>query len=108
MTRAQRLLTLAYKAHQRGETAIASRITAFAFAEPDSAELFEKINAETAPAASGTSDVERAEATLRAAEATTEGSIFSSEGSDALLAIAEKAHKDGLPKIAAAIANAAK
>ena len=104
MTRAQRLLTLAYKAHQRGETAIAGRITAFAFDETDSAQLFEKISSET----SGTSDVERAEATLRAAEASTKGSIFSSEGSAKLLSIAEKAHKGGLPKIAAAIANAAK
>lgn len=104
MTRAQRLLTLAYKAHQRGEETIATRITAFAFAEPDSAQLFEKIASEKT---SGNSEVERAEATLRAAEATTKGSIFSSRGSEQLLAIAEKAHKDGLPKIAAAIANAA-
>jgi hypothetical protein len=106
MTRAQRLLTLAYKAHQRGEEAIASRITAFAFAEPDSAQLFEKINAEKA--SGKLTEVERAEATLRAAEATTKGSIFSSKGSEQLLSIAEKAHKNGLPKIAAAIANAAK
>ncbi len=105
MTRAQRLLTLAYKAHQRGEETIAARITAFAFAEPDSAQLFEKIASEKT---SGNSEVDRAEATLRAAEATTKGAIFSSRGSDALLAIAEKAHRDGLPKIAAAIANAAR
>lgn len=105
MTRAQRLLTLAYKAHQRGEETIATRITAFAFAEPDSAQLFEKIASEKT---SGDSEVDRAEATLRAAEATTKGAIFSSKGSDALLAIAEKAHRDGLPKIAAAIANAAR
>jgi len=96
---------LAYKAHQRGEETIAARITAFAFAEPDSAQLFEKITAEKT---SGNSEVDLAEATLRAAEATTEGAIFSSRGSDTLLAIAEKAHKDGLPKIANAIANAAK
>lgn len=105
MTRAQRLLTLAYTAHTRGEEAIAGRITALAFSDPDSATLFEKINAETS---SGDSDVERAEATLRAAEASTEGSIFTVEGSEQLMAIAEKAHKDGLPKIAVAIANAAK
>jgi hypothetical protein len=105
MTRAKRLLTLAYKAHQRGEGEIAGRITAFAFAEPESAQLFESINADNT---SGSSEVERTEATLRAAEATTEGSIFSSTGNAQLLAIAEKAHKDGLPKIAAAIADAAK
>jgi ribosomal protein S12 methylthiotransferase accessory factor YcaO len=104
MTRAQRLLTLAYKAHQRGEEAISGRIVSFAFADADSAELFEKINDDS----SGTSEVDRAEATLRAAEASTKGSIFSSKGSETLLAIAEKAHKDGLPKVAAAIANAAK
>jgi hypothetical protein len=97
---------LAYKAHQRGEEAIAGRITSFAFAEPDSAKLFEKINAETP--SGKTSEIERAEATLRAAEATTEGAIFSSKGAEQLLAIAEKAHKDGLPQVAAAIANAAK
>jgi hypothetical protein len=105
MTRAKRLLTLAYKAHQRGEEAIAARISAFAFAEADSAQLFEDINSETP---SGNSDVDRAEATLRAAEASTKGSIFSGKGSEQLLAIAEKAHKDGLPNVAAAIANAAK
>ena len=104
MTRAQRLLTLAYKAHQRGEEAIAGRIVLFAFAESDSAQLFEKINSGASPE---TSEVDRAEATLRAAEASTKGSIFSSEGSEQLLAIAEKAHKDGLPKVAAAIAYAA-
>jgi multidrug resistance efflux pump len=96
---------LAYKAHQRGEEAIAGRIVSFAFADADSAELFEKIGSEDS---SGTSEVDRAEATLRAAEASTKGSIFSSKGSETLLAIAEKAHKDGLPKVAAAIANAAK
>ncbi len=105
MTRAQRLLTLAYKAHQRGEEELAGRITTFAFADPDSAQLFEKINAETSP---DHSEVERAEATLRAAEASTKGPIFSREGSEQLLAIAEKAHKDGLPQVAAVIANAAK
>lgn len=105
MTRAQRLLTLAYKAHQRGEEAIAGRIVSFAFAETDSAQLFEQISA--APTA-GTSEVDKAEATLRAAEATTSGAIFSAKGSEQLLAIAEKAHKDGLPKVAAVIADAAK
>ncbi len=105
MTRAQRLLTLAYKAHQRGEEDIAGRITTLAFSETDSAGIFEKLSAETSP---GTSDVDRAEATLRAAEASTEGAIFTSAGSEQLLAIAEKAHKDGLPQVAAVIANAAK
>jgi len=105
MTRAQRLLTLAYTAYQRGEENIAGRITTLAFAENDSAQLFERINATNVD--SGATEVEQAEATLRAAEASTKGPIFSSEGAKQLRVIAEKAHKDGLPKIAAAIANTA-
>ena len=105
MTRAQRLLTLAYKAHQRSETEIAGRIVSLAFAEPDVAALFEKINA-TENAAPST-DVEQTEAALRAAEAFSTGSILSKEGIAQLMVIAEKVHKAGMPKVAALIARTA-
>ena len=106
MTRAQRLLTLAYKAHQRSETEIAGRIVSLAFAEPDVAALFEKINA-TENAEKSSTDVEQTEAALRAAEAFSTGSILSKEGIAQLMVIAEKVHKAGMPKVAALIARTA-
>jgi hypothetical protein len=106
MTRAQRLLTLAYKAHQRSETEIAGRIVSLAFAEPDVAAVFEKINA-TENVEEPSTEVERAEAALRAAEASTSGNILSEEGTKQLMVIAEKVHKAGLPKVAAALARTA-
>jgi hypothetical protein len=107
MTRARRLLTLAYKAHQRGETEIASRIATLAFAEPDSASLFEEINSTTEIADEVAVTVQNAEAILRKAEGSTEGSIFTSEGVDKLLAIAKKIHQAGLHKVAKSVARAA-
>jgi hypothetical protein len=106
MNRAQRLLTLAYKAHQRNEPELAGRIVTFAFAEPETADLFERINASdvSAPVDSVT---KKAEATLRAAEAATEGNLFTDAGTETLLAIAGKAHKAGLPKVAKLIADVA-
>jgi rubrerythrin len=108
MTRARRLLTLAYKAHQRGEQEIASRIAILAFDEQDSAPLFEKINKddddETAEAAV---TVQNAEAILRKAEGSTEGSIFTAEGVEKLLAVAKKIHQAGFPKVARSVAKAA-
>ena len=106
MTRAQRLLTLAYKAHQRNEPEISGRIVTFAFAEPEAADLFERINAEHAPTKAG-SEVEQTEATLRAAEAATKGNVFSNQGVSKLLEIAEKTHNAGLPKVAKLIAETA-
>jgi hypothetical protein len=107
MTRARRLLTLAYKAHQRGEQEIASRIAILAFTEPDSASLFEEINSETEIADEADVTVQNAEAILRKAEGSTEGSIFTEEGVDKLLAIAKKIHQAGFPKVAKSIARAA-
>ncbi len=108
MTRARRLLTLAYKAHQRGEAEIASRIAILAFDEQDSAPLFEKINKddddETSEAAV---TVQNAEAILRKAEGSTKGSIFTQEGVEKLLAVAKKIHQAGFPKVAKSIARAA-
>ena len=108
MTRARRLLTLAYKAHQRGEQEIASRIAILAFDEQDSAPLFEKINKddgdETAEAAV---TVQNAEAILRKAEGSTKGSIFTEEGVERLLAVAKKIHQAGFPKVAKSVARAA-
>ncbi len=103
MTRAHRLLSLAFQTQQRGETAIAGRIVSLAFAEPEAAAMIESLNGK--PTA-GTPE-QKAEAILRKAEASTQGSIFTTEGTSSLLAIAEKAHKDGLPKIAQLIADVA-
>ena len=112
MTRARRLLTLAYRAHQRGEQEIASRIAVLAFAEPDSASLIEEINSTTEPdevdeVDEGAVTVQNAEAILRKAEGSTEGGIFTAEGVDKLLAIAKKIHQAGFPKVAKSIARAA-
>jgi len=104
MTRAKRLLTLAYKAHQRNEPELAGRIVTFAFAEPEAADIFESINASDVSVDAGT---KKAEATLRAAEAATEGNIFTEGGTEKLLEIAGKAHKAGLPKVAKLIAEVA-
>jgi rubrerythrin len=107
MTRAKRLLTLAYKAHQRNEPEIAGRIMTFAFAEPEAAKMFEQLNETSTQSVTQPSGVAQAEAALRAAEAATTGSIFSDAGASRLLAIADKAHKDGLPQIAKLIADIA-
>ena len=107
MTRARRLLTLAYKAHQRGEQEIASRIAILAFTEPDSASLFEEINSTTGIANEVAVTVQNAEAILRKAEGSTKGSIFTEEGVNKLLAIAKKIHQAGFPKVAKSIARAA-
>ena len=106
MTRAKRLLTLAYRAHQRNEPEIAGRIVAFAFAEPEASEMFEQINAEPGTAVAEP-EVTQAEDALRRAEASTKGNVFSAEGARRLLAIADKAHKDGLTQIAKLIADIA-
>lgn len=106
MTRAKRLLTLAYKAHQRNEPELSGRIVAFAFAEPEAADLFERINASDGEDAVD-SDTKKAEDVLRAAEASTAGNIFTNVGSEKLLEIAGKAHKAGLPKVAKLIAEVA-
>jgi rubrerythrin len=106
MNRAQRLLTLAYKAHQRNEPEISGRIVTLAFAEPEAADLFERINAAPTSDTEG-SDEEQTEDTLRAAEAATKGNVFSKEGVSTLLSIAEKAHNAGLPKVAKLIAETA-
>jgi hypothetical protein len=106
MNRAQRLLTLAYKAHQRNEPELAGRIVTFAFAEPETADLFERINASDG-GATVDSATQKAEATLRAAEAATKGNLFTEGGTEKLLAIAGKAHKAGLPKVAKLIADVA-
>ena len=107
MTRARRLLTLAYKAHQRGEQEIASRIATLAFDEPDSAPLFEKINTDDDETSEASVTVQNAEAILRKAEGSTKGSIFTEEGVDKLLAIAKAIHQAGYPKVAKSIARAA-
>ncbi len=106
MTRAQRLLTLAYKAHQRNEPELSGRIVAFAFAEPEAAEIFENISASTGEVVVDAA-TQKAEATLRAAEAATEGNLFTADGTEKLLEIAGKAHKAGLPKVAKLIAEVA-
>ena len=107
MTRARRLLTLAYKAHQRGEPEIAARIAVLAFDEQDSAPLFEKINTDDEETSEAAVTVQNAEAILRKAEGSTEGSIFTEEGVDKLLAVAKKIHQAGLPKVAKSLARAA-
>lgn len=107
MTSARRLLTLAYRAHQRGEPEIASRIATLAFDESDSAALIEEINSTTEIADKVAVTVRNAEAILRKAEGSTEGSIFTGEGVDKLLAIAKKLHQAGFPKVAKSIARAA-
>ena len=107
MTRARRLLTLAYKAHQRGEPEIASRIAVLAFDEPDSASLFEGINSKDEEKTEAAVTVQNAEAILRKAEGSTEGGIFTEEGVDKLLAIARKLHQAGYPKVAKSISRAA-
>ncbi len=107
MTRARRLLTLAYRAHQRGEPEIASRIAILAFTEPDAAALFEEIHSSTEIVDEMNATVQNAMSTLRKAEEVTEGSIFSTEGVEALLTIAKKAHQAGYPKLAKSIARAA-
>jgi rubrerythrin len=108
MTRARRLLTLAYKAHQRGEQEIASRIAILAFDEQDSAPLFEKINKDDDDEKTEAAvTVQNAEAILRKAEGSTNGSIFTEEGVEKLLAIAKKIHQAGFPKVAKSIARAA-
>ena len=106
MNRAQRLLTLAYRAHQRNEPELAGRIVTFAFAEPETADLFERINASDA-APVDTVPFKEVEATLRAAEAATKGNLFTEGGTEKLLEIAGKAHKAGLPKVAKLIADVA-
>jgi len=107
MTRARRLLTLAYRANQRGEKEIAARIATMAFAQEDAASLFEEINSTTEVADEITSKVRQAENILRKAEASSEGSIFTQEGAKQLLTIAEKAHKAGYTKIAQSIKRVA-
>lgn len=107
MTRARRLLTLAYRADQRGEKEIAARIATMAFAQEDAASLFEEINSETEVVDEATSQVRKTEAVLRKAEASTEGNIFTPDGRKQLLTIAEKAHKAGFPKIAKSIVRVA-
>ena len=107
MTRARRLLTLAYKAHQRSEPEIASRIATLAFDEPVSASLFEEINSTRVVADEVAVTVQNAEAILRKAEGSTEGGIFTEEGVDKLLAIARKLHQAGYPKVAKSISRAA-
>ena len=107
MMKARRLLTLAYKAHQRGEQEIASRIATLAFNEPDSASLFEEIHSTTEIEDEADETVQNAEAILRKAEGSTEGSIFTEEGVVKLLAIAKKIHQAGFPKVAKSIARAA-
>ena len=97
MTRARRLLTLAYKAHQRDEQEIAARIATLAFNEPDAASLFEEIHSATEIADEADVTVQNAEAILRKAEGTTEGSIFTEEGVEKLLAVAKKIHQAGFP-----------
>ena len=107
MKRAVRLLTLAYKAHQRGETEIASRISTLAFAEPDAAEMFEDIHTVLTSSEQVDDEVYSAEAILRKAEATAEGKIFTSEGVEQLLDIARATHQAGFPKVAKSISRAA-
>ena len=107
MTRARRLLTLAYKAHQRGEQEIASRIAILAFDEQDSAPLFEKIGKDDDETSEASVTIQNAEAILRKAEGSTEGGIFTEEGVDKLLAIADKIHQAGFPKVAQSVARAA-
>jgi len=107
MTRARRLLTLAYRANQRGETEIASRIATMAFAQEDAASLFEEINSETEIADESVSTVRKAEALLRTAEASTDGDVLTAEGKRSILAIAEKAHKAGFPKVAKSLVRVA-
>jgi hypothetical protein len=107
MTQARRLLTLAYRANQRGETEIAARIATMAFAQEDAASLFEEIHSATKVDDEATDRVRSAEAAMRQAEASTQGSIFTVEGTKQLLAIAEKVHKAGFPKVAQSIARAA-
>lgn len=107
MTQARRLLTLAYRANQRGETEIAARIATLAFAQEDAATLFEEIHSATKATDAETNAVQQAEAKLRQAEASTQGSIFTTEGAQQLMVIAEKVHKAGFPKVAKSIANAA-
>ncbi len=105
MTQARRLLTLAFRANQRGETEIAARIATLAFACEDSASLFEEIHSATKTADAETNSVVLTEDKLREAEASTGGSIFTTEGEAQLLAIAEKVHKAGFPKVAQSIAR---
>ena len=107
MTRARRLLTLAYKAHQRGEQEIASRIAILAFDEQDSAPLFEKISKDDDETSEASVTIQNAEAILRKAEGSTEGSIFTEEGVEKLLAVAKKIHQAGFPKVAKSVARAA-
>lgn len=107
MTRARRLLTLAYKAHQRSENDIAARIATLAFESSDAASLFEEINSTTEIADEQTQKVRNAEAMLRRAEGSTEGTIFTPEGIERLLAIAQKVHQAGYPKVAKSIAQVA-
>ena len=107
MTSARRLLTLAYRAHQRSEPEIAARIATLAFDEADSAELFEEVNSPAKANQEVAVTVQNAEAILRKAEGSTEGSIFTEEGVDKLLAIAKKIHQAGYPKVAKSIARAA-
>lgn len=107
MTRARRLLTLAYKAHQREETEIAARIATLAFSEPDSADLFEAINADTEEEDEQVQTAKAAEDVLRKAEASVEGGIFTDDGIETLLTIAQKVHQAGYPKVARSIARVA-
>ena len=104
-TRANRLLTLAFRAHERGEPEIASRMATLAFNSPDSSSIIEALQS----SASGKpeSDVERAEAMLRKAEASTKGDVFTAEGKANLLTIAEKVHSAGFSKVAKSIAKIA-
>lgn len=106
MTRARRLLTLAYKAAQRGETAIAGRVATIAFAEADAPALFEEVNASTEIGDEAATAVQKAEAVLRKAEATTNGPIFSEEAIARFLSIAKKIHDAGYPKLAKSLARA--
>lgn len=106
MTRARRLLTLAYRAHQRDEREIAARISTLAFESDDAGNLFEALSSETDSDGGEEDAVKDTEAALRKAEAATAGKIFTPAGEASLLAIAEKLHQAGLPKIAKSVAAA--
>lgn len=100
MTRdAQRLLALAFKAHQRGEKEIAGRLAVLAFDASEGNNIIEATEA--------VSETDKVEDALRKAEASAQGNIFSTEGVSKLLAIAEKVHQAGYPKVAKSIANIA-
>lgn len=108
MNRAQRLLALACQTYKRGEAAIAGRIALLAFEDPNIETVLQELSeAGDTLAEVGAEEVRDVEDALRRAEAATKGSIFTNEGVDRLLAIAEKVHKAGFPKVANSIVRAA-